>query len=696
VYGRLPATIGSGVTLDTATVPPIGAASYHFSGTGGLTVPSDPALQFTGGFTVTGSVRFDRLDAPQILIEKAGAFALTLTVDGGAPQLELAVVSGGVRRVVRSTQALAAATWYHVAAGVDAGRLHVTLDEGAHVQRGDPSGPPDVLDSPLLIGSTLVGHLQHLDVYDLTAPLLATFEDGSTERSVTLDDEGRADVTILSTGALVEPVPAPVLAGLVASGALTATPAPPAAQAVPDAAFIGPRGVVVTVTEGFDAALAQTPADVFFLETGARLRQCGDGLATGEGEGGLAMGCDLTAGLVAVLTIPLALRDMAVVSTHFAEGKPNVGDYITGTVSVVVIAATAIPVLRTIVRAIQRTRLSKVELATIKSARAAVRDIARTGTSDIPAERIIRVLADEPALAETFLAFAKELRHPDLAFERLRRLSRLYGDDDIVRTVLELATKVKPQSIEMLLTTVDRIGVPFTKPVLEGLAFFMERASTTAADRVAAYWKVFDRAPDPTKRFEVFTNTFTWIREAELNGAATRITNWNFFLQTSFKKVSDSPAGLNAAAGAYQELQHLAKDLNWSTAIREVQSKVQNGARVVDVILDFGDGVLTRREIKNLLPTSEFSKRFKAEVTADIDNAMKEAIQLTGLKLGPRFEAELITQLQHVQYLFRGDAQQMRNIVGALRGRVREVLGPAHEHLEFYISTLYSGRTLPF
>jgi hypothetical protein len=451
--------------------------------------------------------------------------------------------------------------------------------------------------------------------------------------------------------------------------------------------------VVIRVIDGFDPALAQTPTDVFFLETGARLQQCGEGLATGEGEGGLAIACDLTAGLVAFLTIPTALRDLAVVGTNFAEGKRTTGDYVKAAGAVVVIVASAIPVLRTVVRAISRASRTAAETSTMKAAVAAIHEIAKTGSSDIPSERLIRLLADEPDLAAPFLDLAGKLRDPDLAFGRLRRLSELYGEDDVLRTVLELAPKVEPQTIEKFLDAATRIGKPLSKPALEGMAFFIQRGPKNAGLRVAAYWKLLERFPQ--KRDEVFSNTFTWIREAELNGIA-KIDGWDRFLQKGFGTVSDSNIGLNAAAGAYQVLQHLAVDLKWSAAISKLETSVRAGSRVVDLTLNFGDGVLTRREIKNLLETSGFSQHFRSEVIKDIKLAIEVAIRDAGGIQADRFEVELTKQLQHVQYLFRGNNQQMQHVVSDLRGVVRKTLGPALEHLEFYVSTLYSSRTLPF
>jgi hypothetical protein len=72
-YGGPRAEVGDGVS-SSAQQPKEGLASYHFTGTGGLTLSEGDFRSLTQDFGLSGYVRFDSLEPGQRIIEKAGSY----------------------------------------------------------------------------------------------------------------------------------------------------------------------------------------------------------------------------------------------------------------------------------------------------------------------------------------------------------------------------------------------------------------------------------------------------------------------------------------------------------------------------------------------------------------------------------------------------------------------------------------------
>jgi len=193
--GPLPAHVGKGITLDQATSVR-GAASYHFTGEEGLTVPDDPSLQFAGDFGISGHVRFDEVATDQAVFDKAGSFGLRLRVGGGQPRLEFYVRSGGLERKVTSAQVIAGGVWYPFAAQLKGQTLRLGVGESDLVQLGDEATRADASSAPLILGPTLTGNLDQVEIYDFTSAPFVTFANGQTEIEVTLDQDGGADLPV--------------------------------------------------------------------------------------------------------------------------------------------------------------------------------------------------------------------------------------------------------------------------------------------------------------------------------------------------------------------------------------------------------------------------------------------------------------------------------------------------------------------
>ena len=533
-------------------------------------------------FALTGQIRFDRVDTDETILDKAGAFGLRLTHATGQPQLEFVVVSSGVQKRVLSPQVVADSTWYRFSAGLQGGRVQLVVGSDAIVQRGDPSGPPDTVSTSLLIGSSLSGNLQQIEAYDLTSPSLAVFANGATTTDVTFDANGEADVPIFGTGALVDPNPSggtgtPVDPFGRSATALTATGSPAPTDPVPNAAFIGPRGVVVRFVEAPNVVDPedQTTAQVFWAETEPRLLMCGNGLATGEDERGIAIACDMTASLTP-LNEPQAVRDLLFAAKNFVKGKQHFGDYFKAVGSLVVLAVKVVPVLATVVKGVEHAGVAAhdtaVAMKTAEKGIQALEDIARTGKTGVAEEGLMRIMAGEDLLVRVALVTLEtSMKDGRQGWDRLERLGKIFGHEELVKTLAAMAKRVKPSSIEKLLEALDQLGLQagetLSAGALEGLARFLQKVPKAPAEKVVNLWRVLGRELPATRRLEVFENTFEFVRQGDLANPV----GWGTFLQKGLGSVSNSTRsqiGLNAAKGAYHVLEHLAVDLRWRRSAR--------------------------------------------------------------------------------------------------------------------------------
>ena len=112
---------------------------------------------------------------------------------------------GGERKEVLSSQALATATWYRFAAHWRSGQLNLRVGDQGFVQVAAAEGPVDVTEAPLLLGPTLRGDLDEVELYDFTRPPLAVFGNGLTEIDLPLDGGGAGEADVVSAGLLFDP-----------------------------------------------------------------------------------------------------------------------------------------------------------------------------------------------------------------------------------------------------------------------------------------------------------------------------------------------------------------------------------------------------------------------------------------------------------------------------------------------------------
>jgi hypothetical protein len=570
------------------------------------------------------------------------------------------------------------------------------VGDGDSVQLGEASGPADATASPLLIGSTLEGNLEQVEVYDLARTPLATFSNGVTTLSVTLDGQGTADVPILSTGALFDP------GSSAPAGAMAVTAGAEPAASTSTNYELGPRGILVRFYEAPDpsGAQQQSAAGVFFSEAARRLGHCGEGLGTGEGQSGLAIACDLTASLIPVLSLPQAGRDLVVTATHFVKGKRSVGDYVKAGLALTIIVAHAIPVVATVVKGFDRAAVAlkgtSAEAKLAEKALQATEELARTGTTGVGEEGLIRIINGEnAAVRDALVALETGMTNGRQGWERLERLGQIFGHEHLVQTLYTISKTLRPETIERLIQALDRLGLKagekLSAEALEGVARFMERAPTNTVKHVVEFWEVIARAPN-ANRLTTFQNAFEWIRQGEAAGMGVGplAASWEAFLRKGLGAVTNSNVGLNAAKGAYHTLEYMATKLGFQS-VRGLEIAERNGERFIDIVADVG-GTIHRFEMKNLVAGAEMSSHFRAEVVKDIDQVLREVLA-EGKKLNPANVGEALAK-QH--YVFRGTAQESAKVVEGLLKKLREALGPELAEVASHAKIEYLGRSLPF
>jgi hypothetical protein len=484
LYGGAGAVVAPGVVADDSE-PTHQPAALHFDGSGGLTLSEGLAVQLVEDFDFNLWVRFDATTVGQNVVEKAGSYVLELIDEGNGPRLAFSVLSGGVSRRVVSHQVVTAESWYQVAAHVRNGRLALSVGADDRVDLGDSVTSVDPSPSSVEFGGTLMGHLDDIAVYDFSRLPFVAFEDGSTERDVTLDAAGSAQVRIVSGATFATGLRAQ-LATAPPAGAFTDR-----LHAIPVRTYTAPAPTQPSqVPEPFN--LTSYMKGIF----GQAAQECVDGIASGESEDFAGVGCDLSIGLVAGTA--QSVRDAFVVARNYTRGKRSVGDYIKGAFAVVALVAVAVPGARTLKNVLVRARAevtgARVEARLAREALAKVSRIVEEGASESESVAA-RILGREGASAEAkeavfrLLGVCAGVRAVDCsvplsteAFAALDDLAKRYGDDigqeAFVKGVGKAYVRLGNEGTERLLRGLRQIPHPvrLTDEAIEGLGVFFKHA----------------------------------------------------------------------------------------------------------------------------------------------------------------------------------------------------------------------------
>jgi hypothetical protein len=694
--GQMPAHVGTGVSLDQTTSAK-GVASHHFTGENGLTIADAPPLHFPGDFGINGHVRFDSVDIAQTVFEKAGSYGLRLNVAGGQPRLEFYVRSAGLDRQVLSQQVVSPGVWYPFAAHLRGQRLRLGVGDSDLVQLGDEAPTVDVADAPLIFGATLTGNLDQVEIYDFTTAPFVTFANSETEMDVTLDHAGEADL------------PVSVFASL-AQGAMSATLNAPGGTI--DYNFSnGPRPVVIRRYEAPDPSQVQNESAtwVFATEAADRIAACIGGIATGEAGGLLGAACDIVAGFNVFLTVPLAMRDLVVKTKHFIEGKRSKWDYVIAAGALVIIVASAIPVVRSVVKGLQRgeqaLRNTSAAVKIAEKEAQLVEDIARTGASSVSKEGLIRILdSEDDVLRAALIGIETGVTDGAQTWDRLERLGKVFGHEELVQRLDGILNKFgrTPQTfarLETMIEALDRIGLAVGQKLsletLEGIMHLMERAPSVGMRRIVSIWQTIPALAPAADQARVFQNVFEWIRAGEAAGMA-KLPGWSYFLQTGIGSVSRSHPGSvtaqNAIKGAYHSLEFLAKDLKFSSNIVGIEVlEALSSRRRIDVLVQEGAN-LVKYELKNI---ASFTSEHAGQVVKDVA-AIKLAIQRGGQEVTAKTLRDGLTGT--LRYVFRGTKEQSVVVVTKLFAKLKEAVGQDAAHVVDELKDTivkYTNRSLP-
>jgi hypothetical protein len=145
---------------------------------------------FLNGQTIEGTV-FDLGEGVILSVDSSNI--LTLSTQFSDTQIEL------------SSESIETSAWHHLTVQYQNNNLEMYIDD-LLVASTPYSGITSYSSSTLTIGKDLNGQLANYSIYALGIGTyaLATFSDGNTQRSVTLDANGKADVTVISTGRMAE------------------------------------------------------------------------------------------------------------------------------------------------------------------------------------------------------------------------------------------------------------------------------------------------------------------------------------------------------------------------------------------------------------------------------------------------------------------------------------------------------------
>jgi hypothetical protein len=697
--GQMPARVEPGVTLDQTTSAK-GVASFHFAGEGGLTIADAPALRFFGDFGINAHVRFDSVETAQTVLEKAGSYGVRLRVDAGQPRIEFYVRTAGVERKVLSPQALSAGMWYSLAAHLRGGQLRLGIGDSDLIQLGDQAPSVDTTDAPLVLGETLAGNLDHVEIYDFTTTPFVTFASGATETDVTLDETGQIDLPVTVFAAPHQ-------------GAMSGAAVNDVGESITYDFSNGPRTVVIRRYEAPDPSAVEDESAtlVFLADATERAMACVGGVATGEEGGLLGAACDLVAGFNPFLPVPLALRDLTVKTKHFIEGKRSKLDYVIAAGALVIIVASAIPVVRSVVKGLQRGEQAlKGTSAAVKIAEKEaqlVEDIAKTGASSISNEGLIRILdGEDDVLRAALIGIETGARDGAQTWDRLERLGRIFGHEELIGRLDGILNKFgrTPEvfaRLEAMIEALDRMGLAIGQKLsletLEGIMHLMERAPSVGVRRLVSIWQTIPALVPAADQARVFQNIFEWIRAAEAAGMARLPQgSWSYFLQVGLGAISRSNPGStqaqNALKGAYHALEFLAQDLKFSN-IRGIEVLEALGSRRrIDFLVQEGAN-LVKYELKNV---TSFSSDMAGQVIHRVQ-ALKNEIRAAG---GDPNAAETVRRAlsDTVRYVFRGTEKQSAVVVSKLLDELKDAVGHDLAHVVDEVKDTivkYTNRPLP-
>ena len=662
----LTAVADPSVSLET-TESILGNASYHFAGVGGLTLPSSPLVEQQSEFGFNAWVRFDSLVAGQTIVENEGSFGLELVDDSGDAQIEFFVISAGERKTALSSQILTADTWYHFAAHVKSGRLVLVVGESDEIDLGDTVGSVDITPSPLTIGNTLLGNIDHLELFDFSRAPLAVFSNGQTSIDLVLDGQGEVQTPVLITGVLASPV----------DGAVPTPPVP----VWRSSRAASPRD------ESFGA--------FFFTYTDEGISNCSDAIATGENFTGTGIACELSLSLIPVAAIGQALRDVVFQTANFVRGKET--HFIIAAFALLTLVANRVPILRSLRAVLLRAQLGFKGLYLEKFlAREAIRvaqEAVETGTARLSplAEIAGRSLSDPARIA---LGEIGQAVTPEVA-RSLESLAVKHGDEGLERIIVALGRALNIPGVNrgILIRVVfflDRLPFPsLTDDAIEGMAIFLKRVfvdgtgqGATRVPRILA--DILASAP-ANQRQQVLNNLFRWIKEGEQAFGGLEQA-WQVFL----RKGPGTLPGVSTT-GNYHVLDYMANVVGFQN-VRGLEVRI--GTRFLDIQVEKvvkGAVRIVNIELKNLAADSAF--RFGNQVAKDI-RAIRGVAGFVPGKVGDI--KTLIKSLEGLEYVLRGSPTEMAIVVAGLEAAIRRSLGPRLQHLFFHVNITPLGRSLPF
>lgn len=668
---QLTASVHPSVSLETAE-PVSGDGFFRFSGAGGLSILHSPLLETIRDFGFNGFVRFASLGDGQKILEKEGSYGFQLAENGGAFKLEFFVISGGVRKTVLSSQALAAATWYHFSAHLKSSRLTLSVGESAIVDTADFADSIDITPNPLTIGSSLRGDLDQVEFYDFTRSPLVAFSNGQTSIQLTLDAQGEAETTVAATGILAD----------AASGGQP----PPAVPVWRSSSASDPRN------ESYSGWLV--------VHTDASFRNCTDAIVTGENATGQGIGCDISAGLIPWVAIGQAFRDVIRQSSNYVEGKQV--HYASGAFGVLILAANRIPILRVVRTGLLRGRATfkglYIETHLAAEALRLTKQASQTGVAKLEGIAEVAGRAGGDAALDGLQVIAKGIQSAK-TLSAVESLGQKYGANGLDR-VLTLLGRVATdhaldgRNIARLIRYLDTI--PFgtlTDDAVEGMAIFMTRVigprPFQGLTRVPNIIEDIVTLAPPQKQTQVANELFSWIKQGEkaFAGKGTEAA-WEVFL----RKGPGTLPGVSTS-GNYHVLDYMANVVGFN-AVQGLEVKV--AGRFFDLLVEkqirTGVTALVKVELKNLRAFSGFG--FGNQVVKDMNGALTRA----GFVLGGRHSTkDLIFELERIEYVLRGTRQEMGQVIQGIEVTMEKILAKhGLQHLLPNVRITPLGLGLPF
>jgi len=505
---------------------------------------------------------------------------------------------------------------------------------------------------------------------------LVVFTNDQPTISLTLDALGAAETTIRATGALFSP-----------------TEGTPDVPVVPIRSFTGPD----PRNETFSSWL------LIYSDQG--IRDCADGISTGENFEASGLGCDLAIIVIPGAPVTQALRDAVVQSYNFVEGKET--HYIIGAFALLTLVSKRIPILKALRVILERGRLGFkglfLERFLAREAARVTREAAETGAARLSdlAEIAGRPLDDPARIALGDLA--ESIVNSETA-TALQSLGRKYGDNGLERVVTVLGRISKLPGVDAPLITrliriLDKLPFPqLSDDAFEGMAIFLKRVlgpksrqGLTRLPNILAHVRTSGTTVPHDK---VLNDLFTWIKQGEQAFAGTNLDNaWELFLRKG------PGTGLSGSTtGFYHVMDYMANVVGFK-AIRGLEVRVTAaGKRFFDLqvqkVIQTTAGPADRLvfiELKNLKAGATFD--FGGQVTKDID----EALRSSGYLAGTGTVSDLIERLEGIEYVLRGSRPQMGQVIQGIESTIQKILAPhGLQHLYSKVRIDPLARGLPF